>query len=481
MNTDRTVSTGAGESAETRVGALRRELGLRDLVLMQFLCVISTTWLGVAGRLGASHAILWLVAMSLFYAPLALVVIHLQRRTPLEGGLYQWTKQAFGSSAAFMVSWNIWLFSVLNTGLVGLLVATYFSYAFGPKAAWMVESPWFSAAASAAVIAMLAGLAVRGLSASKWMHNASGVALALTFVALLGLPIAHLVRGSLRGFPLIPTEAPAVSLSSVSAVGKLGFGALCGFESAAIVSGECHDPRRAVGRSVLIAAVGVAIAYVFGTAAVLSFVRPEEIDLEIPIPQVLSVGLPPLGGLGYLVPVVVIVLLGCSLGGGSINFTTTSRLPMVAGWDRVLPAWFGRLHPRWGTPVNAILVTALVMLAFAGGSLLGVRHDEAYQLLLNASLVCYALTYLVMFAIPLRRAHHDQGRSAPWLKVAAVSGFVMTLLYIVTAGVPLVKVQSAVGFSGRILGVALLGNLVGVALLLLARRRGTSVELRAER
>jgi amino acid transporter len=171
---------------------------------------------------------------------------------------------------------------------------------------------------------------------------------------------------------------------------------------------------------------------------------------------------------------VILVLLGCSLAGASVNFVSTTRLPMVAGWDRMLPNWFGRLHSRTGTPVNAILITALVTLGVAVASVLGVRHQEAYQVLLSAALIAYALAYVVMFAIPLLRARVMSPRPSRWLRSAAACGLLMTLVYIVTAIVPLVAVQSAEGFSTRIVGVVACGNAVGAVLLVLAQRKKRS-------
>ena len=98
--------------------ALRKELGLRDLVLAQVLCVVGSTWVGVAAKLGRSEAAFWLGAMALFYLPLAVVVIYLNRLMPLEGGLYQWAKEGFGEMAGFLTAWNLWVYAIVSTGAI---------------------------------------------------------------------------------------------------------------------------------------------------------------------------------------------------------------------------------------------------------------------------------------------------------------------------------------------------------------------------
>ena len=110
---------------------------MRDLVLTQILFIVGLTWIGVAGKLGSSHVVFWLLAIALFYLPSAAVVIYLNRLMPLEGGLYQWAKLGFSEAVGFILAWNLWLYVIVNTSEIGLQSATYLSYALGPRAAWM--------------------------------------------------------------------------------------------------------------------------------------------------------------------------------------------------------------------------------------------------------------------------------------------------------------------------------------------------------
>jgi len=92
---------------------LPRELGLRDLVLTQILFIVGLPWVGVAAKQGPAHVVFWLLAAVLFYVPSAVVVIHLNRLMPLEGGLYQWAKAGFGEMAGFLTAWNLWVYAVI--------------------------------------------------------------------------------------------------------------------------------------------------------------------------------------------------------------------------------------------------------------------------------------------------------------------------------------------------------------------------------
>ena len=65
----------AEADVEAHSASLKKELGVRDLALTQILFIIGLTWIGVAGKLGPSHVVFWLLAVVLFYLPLTGVVI----------------------------------------------------------------------------------------------------------------------------------------------------------------------------------------------------------------------------------------------------------------------------------------------------------------------------------------------------------------------------------------------------------------------
>src|SRR4029077_7699326 len=89
------------EAVQTHSGALRKELGLFDLVLAQLLIIIVADYIGTAVKAGTSHVAFWLIAIGTFFVPQALVVMHLSRQLPIEGGLYEWARIAFNDRIGF--------------------------------------------------------------------------------------------------------------------------------------------------------------------------------------------------------------------------------------------------------------------------------------------------------------------------------------------------------------------------------------------
>ena len=454
---------------EAHSAALKKELGVGDLVLTQILFIVGLSWIGVAGKLGPSHVVLWLLAILLFYLPSAAVVMYLARLMPLEGGLYQWAKLGFNETIGFLLAWNLWLYVIVHTSEIGLECATYLSYALGPSAAWMTTSSWFVALATAVLLSLMILASTIGLGVGKWVHNGGGVVMLVVFAALLVLPVMSFLTGHLREYHPLRTELPPASLFNLNILGKLGFGALGGFEYVAILAGETHAPARAVRRSVLIAAPVIALMFILGTSTVVAFIPTEQIDLVGPLPQVLRAGFGPFGIAGQLVTVAILMTLAMRVAQTNVSFTAVARLPMVAGWDRLLPPWFSRLHATYRTPVNSIVLVGACAFGIALLSLVGVGQAEAFQLLFNASGTFYALTYIVMFAIPLFGLRGVSPRPPLWLRIVSMSGLLMTLLYVALSVFPIIAVTSVTGFAFKIAVVILLANLVGIGILVSAR------------
>lgn len=151
---------------QARSAVLRRELGIGDLILAQILIVIVPEFYGTAVKAGPSHVVLWLLAIFLFFIPHALVVAHLNRLMPLEGGLYEWARLAFSDRVGFLVAWNFWLNTTVQVSQVALVTTTYISYAV-PRAAWIASSPTALIAAAIALIALMMVIARLGLSVGK--------------------------------------------------------------------------------------------------------------------------------------------------------------------------------------------------------------------------------------------------------------------------------------------------------------------------
>jgi amino acid transporter len=463
------------QDTQTRQREFRKELGLRDLVMGQILNIVGLYWVGTAARLGPSHVAFWLLAIVLFYLPSAAVVIYLNRAHALEGGLYEWARLGFNEFTGFLVGWNLWLNAVAILSYAGIQATTMLAYVLGPHAAWIAESKWAMGAITVAVLGSLILIAFIGLGLGKWIQDLGGVVMVAVFVALIALPFRNHLIGRPTEYPPFTLSLPAISLLSLNLLGKMSFGALGGFDSMAIFAGECRDAAKSIGWSVMIATPIIAAMFVLGTSSVVALVPRDNIDLVSPISQALTLGTRPGDAGAGLIPLVIAALLFSFIAQQALTFAVTTRLPLVAGWDKLLPDWFGRLHPRRKTPTNSILFVGGVALAMAIAGVAGAGQQEAFQLLQNASGIFYALSYLAMFALPLVGRQREILKPAVWLQAAAVSGFTMTGMYLVLALFPIIDVPRPLLFAAKIGGFILACQLAAAGLFYSYRRRSRTI------
>lgn len=448
-------------------------MNLLDLILAQILLVIVPDFFGTAVKAGPSHVALWISAIVLFFIPLALTVSHLNRLMPLEGGLYEWARLAFNDQIGFLVAWNLWLFIMLYVAVIGLVTTTYVAYAI-PSLDWIATSKWMILAASVVLIALQILLAGIGFSVGKWFNNAGSIAVLITVAVLVGLPLVNIRRGNLHSFHPLRLIAPPLTVFTLSVFTKMTFGALSGFEYVAIFAGESRNPVRNIGRSIVITAPLIVLIYILATSAILAYVSPDAIDVIGPIPQALRVGFGTLGAV--IVPVVIFLLLVNYLSTFSLYFSGSARLPMAAGWDHLLPEWFSRLHARYTTPVNSILFLGGATLAASIAALIGVGEQEAYELLLTWGFTFYGIAYLALFAIPILAPKNRGLRPGVWLRCAATSGFLMTLLYVVLSVFPIIDVVDSWRYSVKIAAVVLGANFFGWMIYRLGSKKAQTAE-----
>jgi amino acid transporter len=446
--------------AQAHSAELKRELRLPDLVLLQVLLIVGLPWVGYAAKVGGAHVWLWLSAIALFYFPLAATVIWLSRQLPLEGGIYQWVKIGLSPFAGFQAAWNYSFFLILMYATSGSVVANSLSYLLGPDAAWLTSNKPFILGCNVCFFAIVLWINVRGLHLARWITSSGGALVIALYVLIVGLLALRILRGQPPVQPPLAFAFPAMSLLTVNLFSKMAFNALSGFEQVAIFAGECHTPERNIARSVWLAGPGIALLYILGTCAMLAYTPREKIDLIAPIAQILGASIGSSALVAVLSGAAILALLFAYFTQTVACVAQVSRLPMVAGWDGLLPGWFSELHPRFKTPVRSLLLVVVSCLVFGGLSLLQVGEQEATQLLVGAGMACSGCYYLAMFAVVL--LDRLDSHAPLWLKIGACSAAGVTVLSVMLQVVPILDVASPGTFAAKVGGGVLAINAAGV-------------------
>jgi len=465
------------ETTTKQAHALKKELRLRDLVLMQIVLVVGISWSGIAARQGSSHIWFWILGIFAIFIPQAMVIQYCAQIWPLEGGVYQWTKFAFGPFAAFMGAWNFAIWALLAVSNLGIFWASSLSYAIGPSADWMAASKPVIIILNLVLFGIILLVSLPGFHIGKWISH-FGAAMMVLIAGLLTFLLfyhPHATHRHPHHSPQAPIGFmfPMITLLSLNLFSKVCNSALSGLEQVAVFAGETKNPGKVIMQSAWIGAPITALLYITMTAALLAYTPADQIDLAAPVPQVLAAAFTGGAGAGAfwatLLSRIAILGLAISLVAQyAILVAETSRLPLVAGWDNLVPSWFTKLHPKYKTPTRSITVIVISAVAICMLSLLGAGHEEALQLINSGTNTMYGIYYVLFFAVPLAAALRVSLKHLPrpslGLKIAATSGVLTVLLGIVFALRPIIHVTSPLFFGLKVGIATLLANIVGALL-----------------
>ena len=146
---------------------------------------------------------------------------------------------------------------------------------------------------------------------------------------------------------------------------------------------------------------------------------------------------------------------------GSAWLGGSARIPFVAGLDSYMPAWLGKIHPKYATPYAALIVHASVSLILVIINFASTGNVQAsFQSLLSLAVVLQLIPFLYVFGAILKLAmdpgFEKQQYSRGTLMISGISGLVTTVIAMVVAFFPAAQIQSVLGYEIWMVGGTLL-------------------------
>jgi amino acid transporter len=451
---------------------LRKTMGFWDVLLFNIATVLGPRWIAAAGHNGTSSISLWVLAAVFFFVPGALVINELSSRFPEEGGLYAWSREAFGPFHGFVAGWTYWIYTVFYFPGLLLASASMAAYIIGGRGVALAQDRTFLLTVSLSMLLVAVVLNIIGLNVGKWLQNAGGVGTYVPLVMLAGVAAIFVFKhGSATHFT-VQNMLPTWNWDTVNFWSQIAF-AFTGLELVATMSEEVRDPRRTLPRAVFGAGALIALMYIVGTFAVLALVPAAGIDPQSGVFNAITVGSVALrlGALGMLAAILVTV---GNAGGVGSTVAGIARVPFVVGVDRYLPEAFGKIHPKWKTPYVSILVQAIISGAILLGSQINETTRGAYQFLIDAAIILYFIPFLYMFAAVIKLARRRDRRENPhavlvpggiagvW--ICGGLGFLVVLIGIFVSLVPPGDSMNKLGFELKLVGGTAASILLGLVL-----------------
>jgi amino acid transporter len=460
---------------------LPRVLTLRDLVLFNIVAVLSLRWTATAAAAGPGSLTMWVLAALFFFIPQGLAVSHLSARFPQEGGIYFWTKRAFGETHGFLCGWCYWVNNILYYPNLLMSTAVIATFVIGRGESGLMDDWTYIVAATLSALWLAVLVNIVGLKTGRWLQNIGAFGTYIPGVVL----IAFGIHAAFSHPPATPITLKTVTphfgdMSQLNLWASIAF-AYAGLELCAVMGDEIKNPRRTLPWSIYIAAPLIAFLYIAGTTSLLWLVPSTDVHVVSGFFQAIATGARDLGALAWIVPAAAALYVVGNIGGIGAWLTGPARVAFVIGLDRYFPPAFGRVHPRWKTPYVAILTQAVLATIFLMLSVLGkgTTVEKAYLIVLDTMLLIYFIPYIYLFLCYLVvRLSETVAEPQPWHggkaagTIIGLSGLLLTLGAMLVATIPPSDTAEPWLFRLKVIGGAALFVILGGVVYWRGRRTG---------
>lgn len=428
MSDDMRSSGDAPPTPQSPERGLQRQLGLWSAVAVLVGSTIGSgifrSPAGIAAKLPGPLPMLavW-TAGGVFALCGALTLAEVAGARPETGGLYVYIRDGWGRMPAFLFGWSeLVLIRAASMGAVSLTFAEYFLRVIGADAATQARaSHWVAAVA----IVVTSAFNYRGARTGALVQNLTTVAKygGLVFIVLLALALGLPRTGGGHFTPAAPAGSFAVGAFGLALVSALW--AFDGWADLSFVAGEVKDPRRTLPRALILGTVAVVVIYLLANVAYLAVMPVGEIARSKLVAADVAERLVGRGGVAFVAATVMLSTFGTLNG----TLLTAPRIFYALADDGLFFRPVARVHPRYGSPYVAILLTATLGVVFVL-----LRSFEALaDAFVTAILPFYALGVASVFR--LRRAarrgetHYDPPFRVPGYPVVPAL-FVLATLYL---------------------------------------------------
>ena len=416
---------------------VRPELGFLPLVAVLVFNVSGGPY-GIedaVSSFGPGLTLLLLVLTPLVWSlPVSLAMAELASAIPEEGGYVVWVRRAFGPFWGFQAGWWSWINSFVDVAVYPALFADYLRFWWPGMSAverWLVALLF---------IWLLTAVNLLGVRITGWGAVALGAG-ALTPVALLTVWAG--ARASEA--PWLPLAAEGQSLAAGLGVGvAVMMWNYSGWDTATTILGETRSAATTFRRALWAALPLITLCYLLPVAAALSAAGDWQAWKTGHLPVVAA----QIGG-PWLAAAVLLGALVASAGLFLSLLLTNSRLPFALARAGQMPTALAWVHPRFGTPWGAIVLSSLGYSVFAFWSFkeLIVLNIWLYSIALLLELAAFVALRLREPALP-RPWRVGGGAAGMWVVAALPAG--CCLLALATAG----WLNTAVGAAAALTGPA---------------------------
>jgi len=338
-------------SRREREVAIRLAVGATPVSVVRLLMNEGVLLVGIGAMIGLVLGAALYVALRLTPTAgavlLAFVFAHLSRFNPAAGGMYAYTRQAFGDVPGFLVAWGYWISIWASEAALAVALVGYLD----PFLPSIVRVPSSAALLAIGFVCLLTALNAIGVRAAGRLQ--------LVTTILKVLPLALVGVGGLFAidpshFPLATTNGQSIA-AAISAAATLTLWAFLGLECATVPADSIETPEKTIPRATVTGTVVTAAIYIISTVGVMGLLAPAALGASTaPYADAARVLIGPQAA--------ALVAVGAAISCfGALNgwILMAGQLPLAVAEDGLFPRVFGA-RSSTGTPARAMIIAAVL-------------------------------------------------------------------------------------------------------------------------
>ena len=364
---------------------LKRELGLAAAVaIVVGNCIGSGIFTSAASLAAASNpktAIIAWVITSLGSLLLALSFASLGTALPKTGGPIVYTRIAFGDFAGFLIAWTYWIGAWVGNAAIITAFMLYFTY-FVPGTA----TPLFAFLITSGVLWFFTFINIIGVK------GAGRVSVVTTVLKVSALAVFVIIAAMHFNPAMLNTvsSAKVSGMNTLPAAIAIALWAFVGIESATIPAGEIKNPQKNIRKSTIYGTLIAAAIYIVVSIVGMGVLDQSSLaGSNAPLADIINKATGGTWGGNFIAIGAIISTLGASSGW----ILTTARSAFGASRDKLFPAVFGKIHPKYMTPVASLIISGV-----AANILLILNYMGTLNAAFNFMLLLATLSFLPAYA-----------------------------------------------------------------------------------
>ncbi len=412
-------------------------LGVFSLVMMNVAAIISLRNLPILSQSGLASLSFYLLAVVLFFFPVALVCAELAAAYPGKGGVYRWIKEAFGARVAFIIIWASWIGIIAWFPAILSFIAVMVAYVIEPSLAY---NQYFLFLVTVVVFwssTLLNFLGVKTSSSVSALGVILGTIMPGSLIIILGLYwlfFSDNISMELSMAALIP-ELSLDSFVMLSGV-LLGF---VGVEVSSFHATETRDPQNDYPKAILISSLIIVVLFVLGTLSISIVVPKEELSILSGMMQTFDKFFNYFD-IGFAVPFVAVMSALGAFAAVNTWVVGPAKGLLAAGEDGFLPEFLSKVN-KHGVPVNILFMQVSIGTALSFILLFMPNVESAYWMFVAVSSQFALILYLTLLqaAVKLRKLQPTHPRPFKAIKsdlgltiLVSISSVVCAVVFLIS-------------------------------------------------